>query len=226
MKQWAITVPKTVNWNEYLKEIRMVERGRGVLNYRVPNIPKELQPGDRCYIVYDGQVRGWHNIIWAGKRKAFRCQVTGTVWPEGEYIQRAGKFHEIKGVIPARGFQGIRRFERMLQGIVEKYKGFTITASIEETATEWGIAYQTIRDADGWELAAGFTQATDSLETVVEGQKELIEDCLSNPEVYEEAKCRVCGCTDDQACVGGCYWVEPDLCSQCANTGDQENDGE
>jgi hypothetical protein len=27
--------------------------------------------------------------------------------------------------------------------------------------------------------------------------------------------CRVCGCTDDHACPGGCYWVEDDLCSQC-----------
>ena len=32
----------------------------------------------------------------------------------------------------------------------------------------------------------------------------------------DEQKCRVCGCTDDMACPGGCYWVEPDLCSRCA----------
>lgn len=29
--------------------------------------------------------------------------------------------------------------------------------------------------------------------------------------------CRVCGCTDDRACDGGCSWVEPDLCSACAS---------
>lgn len=28
--------------------------------------------------------------------------------------------------------------------------------------------------------------------------------------------CRRCGCTDDRACFGGCYWVAPDLCSVCA----------
>lgn len=28
--------------------------------------------------------------------------------------------------------------------------------------------------------------------------------------------CRVCGCTWDHGCSGGCYWVEADLCSQCA----------
>ena len=36
---------------------------------------------------------------------------------------------------------------------------------------------------------------------------------------YEDAtvpRCRICGCTDDHACYGGCYWVEPDLCSSCA----------
>lgn len=33
--------------------------------------------------------------------------------------------------------------------------------------------------------------------------------------IFKRKKCRVCGCTDDKACVGGCYWVEDDLCSQC-----------
>lgn len=32
--------------------------------------------------------------------------------------------------------------------------------------------------------------------------------------------CRVCGCTENQACYshnhGTCWWVEPDLCSHCA----------
>jgi hypothetical protein len=28
--------------------------------------------------------------------------------------------------------------------------------------------------------------------------------------------CRVCGCTDNDACEEGCYWVEADLCSSCA----------
>jgi hypothetical protein len=29
--------------------------------------------------------------------------------------------------------------------------------------------------------------------------------------------CRVCGCTDEEACEGGCSWVEPDLCSACVD---------
>jgi hypothetical protein len=27
--------------------------------------------------------------------------------------------------------------------------------------------------------------------------------------------CRVCGCTDDNACEDGCSWAEKDLCSSC-----------
>jgi hypothetical protein len=28
--------------------------------------------------------------------------------------------------------------------------------------------------------------------------------------------CRECGCTENAACVGGCSWAAPDLCSRCA----------
>jgi hypothetical protein len=28
--------------------------------------------------------------------------------------------------------------------------------------------------------------------------------------------CRVCGCTNQRGCPGGCYWVDKDLCSSCA----------
>jgi hypothetical protein len=34
--------------------------------------------------------------------------------------------------------------------------------------------------------------------------------------LFNEQKCRVCGCTDNNACEGGCSWVEDDLCSKCA----------
>lgn len=40
-------------------------------------------------------------------------------------------------------------------------------------------------------------------------------------ETFAEPSCRVCGCTDEQACPDGCWWVpDPmmlgDLCSGCA----------
>lgn len=36
------------------------------------------------------------------------------------------------------------------------------------------------------------------------------EVCDPDPRV-----CRLCGCSDDHACTGGCSWVTDDLCSAC-----------
>lgn len=30
-------------------------------------------------------------------------------------------------------------------------------------------------------------------------------------------KCRYCGCTDDRACDGGCWWIADDVCSSCGD---------
>jgi hypothetical protein len=41
-------------------------------------------------------------------------------------------------------------------------------------------------------------------------------------EEEDVARCRVCGCTEDEPCEGGCQWVEDqleegELCSRCAD---------
>jgi len=36
------------------------------------------------------------------------------------------------------------------------------------------------------------------------------------PDGAKVPTCRECGCTEHHACVGGCSWVQPDLCSRCA----------
>lgn len=30
-------------------------------------------------------------------------------------------------------------------------------------------------------------------------------------------QCRICGCTDEEACPGGCSWSQPQICSTCAH---------
>lgn len=30
-----------------------------------------------------------------------------------------------------------------------------------------------------------------------------------------EMTCRVCGCSDNRGCPGGCLWAAPNLCSRC-----------
>jgi hypothetical protein len=38
-------------------------------------------------------------------------------------------------------------------------------------------------------------------------------ECMAD--CYPDRACRVCGCTQDHGCEGGCSWVEWDLCSKC-----------
>lgn len=56
----------------------------------------------------------------------------------------------------------------------------------------------------------------DALAVVEEALDEMPPECVS-PERACSWTCRVCGCTDETACFGGCYWVAQDLCSQCGD---------
>lgn len=54
-----------------------------------------------------------------------------------------------------------------------------------------------------------------SLRGVGNKTRSLIIDELGIPKGAEHQKCRVCGCDQEHACKGGCFWVYDDLCSQC-----------
>lgn len=58
-----------------------------------------------------------------------------------------------------------------------------------------------------WHRLIGF----ETYELTVEGR--LMRDVLA----VSPRTCRVCGCTDDEACEGGCSWIADDLCSECAS---------
>lgn len=64
----------------------------------------------------------------------------------------------------------------------------------------------------GWHVAA---YASADLTAALDGAD------LADIEADEAARCMICRCTEDQACVGSCFWVvDPlmrgDLCSGCA----------
>lgn len=102
-----ITIPKTIKWSEYQKELEAAENGE-ILNFKVNILPK-TKIGNRCYICYDGNIIGYH-IISGITNKEFKCSTTGKDW-KGNFIERTGKFHEINK-IPMKGFQGFRYFNK------------------------------------------------------------------------------------------------------------------
>jgi len=37
-------------------------------------------------------------------------------------------------------------------------------------------------------------------------------------------KCKVCGCTEETPCEGGCFWIGPELCSACITLPESKED--
>lgn len=54
--------------------------------------------------------------------------------------------------------------------------------------------------------------------TLAMSEAELVRGYSAGPRPAD-VQCRVCCCTDFRACPGGCWWVEPDLCSSCDDEG-------
>lgn len=102
----CITIPKTINWDEYKKELDAVADWSQVMNFKVNNFPKNLKPGSRVYLCYNGQIIGWQTFVgfYVGE---FNCTTTGKDW-KGGFIQRSGPFHYLKQPTPCKGFQGFR----------------------------------------------------------------------------------------------------------------------
>lgn len=107
-KAIIVTLPSTIEWNDYEKELDSVKDGDNVMNFKVSNFPKGIKVGDKCYVTHRGFVKGWMEIVGFSK-KSFNCTTTGKNW-NGKFIERSGKFHYIDKEIPYKGFQGFRYF--------------------------------------------------------------------------------------------------------------------
>ena len=111
MSSICITIPKTIKWEDYQKELKQVEDGSYEMNYRLPTMPKDVNVGDRCYICHDGYIKGWMKISNIHEKDDFTCATTGIHWKKGVYVSRTGKFHYLKEPIPMKGFMGYRKIE-------------------------------------------------------------------------------------------------------------------
>lgn len=103
----VITIPRSIAWQDYQKEIDLVKDGSSVMNFRVNHFPN-TSVGSKCYLLHDGAIRGWMEIVGFSE-EPFECSTTGKEW-SGKFIQRSGPFHKIDP-IPMKGFQGFRYFD-------------------------------------------------------------------------------------------------------------------
>lgn len=99
-----ITIPKSIKWEDYEKELEAVKDWKEIMNFKVNNFPKTAK-GNKCYVVYNGEIKGWMEITGL-LEKEFTCSTTGKDW-KGKFIERSGPFHKIDP-ISMKGFQGFR----------------------------------------------------------------------------------------------------------------------
>lgn len=99
-----VTIPKSISWKEYEKELIAVRDGSKILNFKTAHFPN-IKIGNRCYLLHDGEIKGWMKIV-GFEENDFTCEVTGKKW-KGKFIQRSGPFHYITP-IEMKGFQGFR----------------------------------------------------------------------------------------------------------------------
>ena len=114
---WLITIPKTVKWEDYEKELEAVSKYQAKMLYKVPFKPKIDPRQDKIFVLWNGKVRGWMEcteVVY--KDNSWTCSTTGRVWTAGWYIVRSGPFHKVDGP-EMRGFQGIRRFKWKLPSL-------------------------------------------------------------------------------------------------------------
>lgn len=104
----VVTLPSSEQWEDYQKEMDAVKDYSQVMNFKVPFFPKGINKGDKCYIVHDGKVKGWMEVVGM-EEKEFTCSTTGRKWM-GKFIMRSGPFHPLEREIPMKGFQGFRHF--------------------------------------------------------------------------------------------------------------------
>ena len=111
MKQWIVTIPKTMKWETFQQELRAIENGDEVKNWKLRGQPKHMQPGEHMYVTHGGVLKGWlviKSIVY--RPKGVVCTTTGRQWEQGWYAQLAGRFH-IVHPDPYKGFQGYRELK-------------------------------------------------------------------------------------------------------------------
>lgn len=102
----AITIPKTIKWEDYVKELKKVEDESEVMNFKVTNFPKKAKVGSKCYLIHDGECKGYMKIN-GFKEHSFTCTTTGNKF-KGKFVQRTGKLQPLKKKLSMKGFRGFK----------------------------------------------------------------------------------------------------------------------
>lgn len=113
----VVTWPKSKPLETYLAELEKAVTDRLQINFRVPSRPA---PVERCYMVYDGEVRGWNRVLSVehrGEREVTRVESDAFAgfWPAGWYVVRDPAWTAVTTPMAMKGFQGYRYLHHEVQ---------------------------------------------------------------------------------------------------------------
>lgn len=102
----TITVPKEQK-DIWLKEIELAKKTNLELLFKVAQFPTKTEIGDKCFVILNNEIIGYHLIKRFVTSTGFTCQLTGKYWGEGKYIARHGaSWTKLKLPLPKKGHRG------------------------------------------------------------------------------------------------------------------------
>jgi hypothetical protein len=122
------------------------------------------------------------------------------------------------GISRFNGVQWWRKLTRKEQELIGTIALELVVSSKTIHATE-GIVPEPMESVANRAAHAAANVLLDKLDEVVSQavvSKLDFSELLPIPSLVGEI-CKRCGCSSQDPCEGGCYWVEPGLCSACAS---------
>jgi len=109
----TITIPKNQK-DSWLADILHLSKSENeqYLFFKIPVRPTSTQLGDKCYVIINNQIIGYHLIEDIIKSNGFVCQTSGKQWPPGIYIVRKSTtWVLLEKPIPGTSHRGFRYFK-------------------------------------------------------------------------------------------------------------------
>ena len=118
-----------------------------------------------------------------------------------------------------------KEYEKLLAkfaAMIKKYDKHKTFTTEEKTEILSLICYNNLGYCCGIEKDC---QYRDTVLAILKMDKQFYKEVKSafGEELWNrQMRCKVCGCTEEKACKGGCYWIAPYLCNKCYEKGQKK----
>ena len=103
----TITIPKSEKDN-WVNDIEQLKNKNVKLHFKIPFLLKNTKKGDKCFVIIDNKIIGYHTIDDIGFKDEFICSTTKKHWPAGYYITRSSNsWNKLNNPIESKSHRGV-----------------------------------------------------------------------------------------------------------------------